>query len=216
MSKHLKEIQRSLHYTTISFEQIGSSQTGEELRRAWENYVDQFGKTIGQLITAANSEQATKGWGHRLKQSSAHDDEGLVYLREARNVSQHGLVPFGDYFEPSVVIGNGAISIGGTSKNITISNITENGVKIVGSPINFDTRNGRIEKFRGHRPSRMRELPAQVRLGTITSEQKKKSFHFPKSVKGKPLDDTAPLTLARVALRVLTEIVDDFEKVSSD
>lgn len=208
----MQEITRYLSYTCKACDDTMNAETGESLRVAWEAYVDNYGKTIDRLINAGMSEASTRPWAHRLRQASSKTDEGLQYMREARNVSQHGLIPFGQYEDGKVVLGHNGIAFSGSCRNVTISNFRENGQTIVGDTITFSAENGKMINLNGERPSVMREVPAEVRLGPISNPEKKKTVPFPATVMRHRVTQGSPKSLANAALDALKEIVSDFKR----
>ncbi|MBO9453252.1 hypothetical protein J7426_23525 [Tropicibacter sp. R16_0] len=213
MSQHIDEIRRCLFYTNKACEETMSAESGEALRVAWEAYVDNYGKTIDRLISAGLCETSTKSWAYRLKNQSTKDDEGLRYLREARNISQHGLVSFGSYHDPKVVFGDGALVLtGGHMTDVTVRNLTQNGKPIVGDEISFDQSGGKVSNLKGERPAALREHPAEVKLGPIANPEKKTTVPFPSTIRGRTIMYGSPRSLARAAMDALEEIVADFKR----
>ncbi len=74
-------------------EELSKAVIGGDLRRSWESFLQNFSRALGKLIKLSNDDPRSKAFGYRRRNAARKDDEGLVFLREARNVDEHGLEP---------------------------------------------------------------------------------------------------------------------------
>lgn len=198
--EYLAEIQRWVSKTEAAVEAIKSAQSRMDLRDSWENFLGYFSKALGKMITAAQKEKVSKTWGHVLRNQYQKDDPGLVFLREARNVAEHGLEPFADFEDPKTIVGEGGIALVGSCTNIRIQNCSFNGVP--SGNFTVSTENGKITKIKGapnpHLP--IEEKNAEIRLVTVINPEKKnQEYPVPKSLNGKDIEMKRPLSLAQAA-----------------
>lgn len=216
MENHKDEISRHLARTRRAFEAIQHAETSSEMRDAWEDYLHSFARTIGRIISSSLSNVESRAWGYRLKNLSSKDDEGLVYLREARNVAEHGLGPFAEFDPGRVSFGGNAVVFEGENKNITISGLTIDGQQIIGPPVTFDSKGGKLVNVRGSAPSQYAETPAAVRLVPVKSQEKKATFPVPRSILGQALSAGDPKNLSKSALEAIERVFVEYcEKLSS-
>jgi len=140
---------------------------------------------------------------------STKNDEGLVYLREARNSAEHGLGPFAQFSDPAVNI-VGMAKFSGNSF-VHISNCTVNGVKT--GTFSLSIEGGKVKNVTGTPNTRIHETPAAVYLVPIHSMEKKRTFPVPKSVMGKPIGNGSPEKLANLGMQALEGILEEFKEL---
>ena len=160
------------------------------------------------MISYAIQSTELRSWGHKLKQASNKDDPGLVYLREARNVAEHGLEPFARFEDAFVSVANGAFAISGNS-NVYFSGNIVNGVDT--GIFNLSTNNGKIEDIIGKPNTAISESPAKINLVAVTNPEKKNlRVEPPNSIFGQVIFEGSPKSLAGLALNGLQERFKDF------
>lgn len=210
MSKQMQEVMRCLKKAEIASRCVSTSKTGHDLRDSWEDFLEEFGKAIGKCISWAKQDARTKAHGHMLKNLSTKDDEGLVFLREARNATVHGLEPSAGY-EDGITSLFGAFALGPNCKDISFSNNIVNGVN-TGTFVVSTDEHGRISELRSDGPVLGNFAPAHIRLKTIVSEEKKKEYKIPQVLAGKRLKEPSPNELSLLAIGFLrneiTEVAD--------
>ncbi len=190
------EIERHLRHAQTSLEKLVLAADGSELRDCWEAFLVDFSSAIGKMIAFAQREVTSRPFGHKLKNASRFDDEGLVFLREARNVAVHGLEPFADFTNPSVNI-SGAILMSGNS-SAAFSNTYINGVNI--GNFSIETKNGRVNRISGRPNTQISEVPASIKLKPVKNPEKKAITPVPTSVFGIKVEGGSPDHLAKTAL----------------
>lgn len=206
--ENLEEVIRNLEKTRRAVGAIRVSNTAESLRDAWEDFLTSFHRTIGRIISKSLQSKETRAWGYKLKNASTRDDEGLVYLREARAHTEHGLTPFARFADPAVLFGNGAFRIEGNS-SVTFSNYT-----IYGMPtgdFRLETSEGKLKSVSGNPKLPMYQAGASVELQPIHNPEKRQSFSPPKTINGIALESADPLKLAETSLCVLEAIYKEYE-----
>lgn len=208
--ENLEEVVRNLEKTRRAVGAIRVSNTAESLRDAWEDFLTSFHRTIGRIISKSLQSKEMRAWGHKLKNASSQDDEGLVYLREARAHTEHGLTPFARFSDPAVILGNGVFHIGGNS-SITFSNCSINGLPV--GNFRLETREGKLKSVSGEPKLPMYEAGASVALQPIHNPEKRQSFSPPKTIKGIALESADPLKLAETSLCVLEAIYKEYESL---
>lgn len=207
------EIERHLTDCKESLAKLAVAADGRELRKAWEDFLFSFHRTMGRTITLALSQAESKEWGHRLKRASAHDDEGLVFLREARAAAEHALEPFAQFDDPLVRIGGNAIVRSGNSSATFVGN-KRNGRDM--GDFTISTTQGRVNKVSGTPRIHIQEVPATIRLTPIWSDEKRKTFPPPKSIDGIILNEMRPHDLASVAFQFIESRLGQLRKLLAD
>lgn len=207
MKSNLPEIERNLDRAQKALFDIRNAKSGNELRTAWEDFLTFFMRTIGRIIDTSISHEKTKPWAHKLNNMSTVSDEGLVYLREARNSAEHGLRPFAEFSDPAVHVGNFAKISGNTS--IHFSNNIVNGVNT--GTFLLSTEGGKVKNITGIPNAEIHERPAEVFLTPIRSEMKKRTFPVPKSIVDRPIENESPEKLAIMAMQALENIMKQFK-----
>ncbi len=207
MKNKIEEIQRYLNKTEKALSEITNADTAGDLRDAWEDYLSSFSRTLGRLISSADANAKMRPWGHRLKNESNGGDEGLVFLREARNYTEHGVTPFADFQEKHVSIGPNLVAI--ENGTVQFKNCHFNGKSI--ENLTVHARDGKVAGIAGSGMVDIKEVPTNVRLRPIVSEEKRKTFPVPQSIGGQVLDEDSPVALATSGFEVLKYLVQDFE-----
>lgn len=184
--------------------------SASDLRDAWEDFLGAFGRCIGRLISFGQKHEISRGWAHRLKNASAGDDEGLYFLREARNHVEHGLTPFADFSDSYVDIGGGFIALGGNS-SVKVKNCSINGVPT--GDFEVSAENGKVKRFSGSPSVPMYEVPASVRLKDVKNAENGRVAIVPKSLKGIEITSDRPDDLALIATTCLSEMVANLEAI---
>lgn len=203
----VQEIQRYLTKAKGHREEIIRASNAEDLRDAWEEFLGDFGRTLNKLISAALNNPDSRPWGHKLKNVSSHGDEGLVYLREARNTLEHGLSAFAELREPSVDI-LGLVRSSGGETIISNSIVGDRHIAMAYAKI----ENGRVKQSVGFRPLDIRQNPAEIRLVPIYSQEKKRTFIVPRSLGGRKISPNNPTQLANFALEEIVGLISEFKE----
>lgn len=210
MKSNLPEIELRLCETKSALLAIKNAKSGDELRYSWESFLFSFSRTLGRIIAAAMLSPNSKPWAYKLKNASITDDEGLVYLREARNAAEHGLTPFATFHEPLVDVG-GILSTSGNG-TYHFSNNTVNGVDT--GTFSVQTEKGKVTGVSGKPKTRITEVPALVTLTPIYSREKRMTFPVPKMCYGEIIPDNSPSYLAHVGLENLEDMLAEFKKLA--
>jgi hypothetical protein len=171
------EIKRHIKLAEEFVSKIGIAQNSEELRNSWEGFLSEFARSMGRIIkysTSASTELKT--WGYRLKTDYNANDAGLVYLREARNVAEHGLIPFAEFIDAAVNIG-GCLTVIGGSSNIIFSNNFVNGTNTG----NFEVavKEGKILNVQGRINTPITNIPTRVNLHAVRNPEKNNRTYPP-------------------------------------
>lgn len=180
----LSEVDHFLQRAKDANDQMINAQIGRDFRNSWEDFLINFQRSIGRLISFGMGDKRSRGWAHRLKRASTSDDEGLVYLRKARNCLEHGLVPSAHVTDPFVSLG-GFAALRGTHEQRFEDNFV-NGKNTGRFTISVD-ENGRVTKLEGEVNADVIELPGKIALATIRPDDEKKAYAPPKSVWGDAL-----------------------------
>lgn len=190
-----------------------NAQNASELRRAWESFLNEFGVAIGVLITAALSHHEAKAWGYRLKNESNENDEGLMFVRQARNHLHHGITPFAHFSDPSVELG-GMGSVGRNSSVHFSNNIVISAGRAINTgEFSVTTQDGKPNSFKGRPNTSIVEKPTAVRLLPVYNEEKRKTFPVPLSVGGKTVEVNDPTDLAVKSLDFLDDKIDELLRI---
>lgn len=208
---HKKEILWQAHDAWKAVSGIKAAESGDQLRKEWENLVQSFGRTVERLVTISKLRPATKSWGYRLYNLTDGHDEGLSYLREARNVAQHGIEPFAHFSDPVVDIG-GVIGCADVKNATIVGNMVSKGSQVY--PIgdfNFDAEGGKIKRLIGQPLVPIIEKPAEVKLVPVTNPQNGKYRIVPSTILGRPLMPGSPLSLAEEAGRCLRQLIKEWD-----
>lgn len=193
--------------------QVENAMVPSDLRESWEDFLEAFSKAIGKLISLSKSEQASRSFGHKLKNASASDDEGLVFLREARNTDVHGLEPSASY-EAGLTTLFGAFGLGPNCTDCYFSDNVINGGN-TGTFIISTDEFGKICKLVSDSPIFAHYTPASIMLKSVYSSEKKKSFGVPSSLNGSNLKNGSPLELGRVAIDFLETKIEEFKQIQA-
>ena len=201
-----EELSYRLQTVSIEVDGMRNANTAQELRRQWEKFLNAFGTSLGFMISVSVENPNIRAWGYKLKNLSNGGDEGLAFLREARNHVQHGIRPFADFKNPSTSYGN-IIQISGNSEVYFSNNYISDGRGNFSPLDNFHMKvsNGRIESFEGGGRNRMIENPASVKLCDVRNPQKRKTFVVPTHINQKILKVGDPGDLAAKAFEFLRE-----------
>ncbi|MGG7567058.1 hypothetical protein ACQ5SO_12965 [Rhodovulum sp. DZ06] len=200
MSAGIKEVEFRLAALKKS---VGALQAAEEhgdLRPLWEDFLFSFGRAIGKCISFGMSNSLGKKVGYRLKNASTKDDEGLVYLREARNAAEHALEQSAQYKRGMLALGQKRPLIQFAGANVDMKDSS-----IDGALHDFRGRvdeNGLTRVEAGLAPFAS-IVPAKVILEPIYNEEKGKTFPVPQSVWGEALAHDDVIDFAAKAERGL-------------
>jgi hypothetical protein len=179
------EVSRWFRKATTAKQQVENAKTPDDLRDSWEDFLVAFSNAIGKLIFLSAQSEISRPFGHRLKNMSAKNDEGLVFLREARNTDVHGLEPSADY-ESGLTIIFGAFTLGPNVTEAQFNNNFANGVNTGNFTISTD-EHGKISKLVTDNPILASFKPASIKLKDIYSNDKGKKFKVPNSLAGSSL-----------------------------
>lgn len=186
--------------------EISISVIGRDLRLAWESFLQDFGRAHGKLIALALNDERTRPFGHRLKNNSQRDDEGLVFLREARNQDEDGLEPSAAYEEGVTRLFGNAIALGPNCERAEITNCNFNGHQIKRMVLSTYAA-GRISSLETSDPVLAAYDLARIRLRPIWNERKRKHFAVPKSLGGVKIDPVTPENIAEMATKYLEDAI---------
>lgn len=209
----MQEIVRYFEKAKEAREGVLNAKTGRDLRDSWEEFLHNYNRSLGKLIHLAKSRTETRGLGHRIKNASQKDDEGLVFLREARNQDEHGLEPSAEY-EDGVTNLFGAIALGPNCRDIKLSNCKVNGQE-TGTLVVDTDETGRISRLQATDPVLASFRPASITLKEIVSGEKRSTFPVPKSLNGQLLSRADPAELAKFALQFLESSIAEYRRMTS-
>lgn len=196
----LREIRRYQKLVRQSCETMSSAGSASELRDLWESYLAAFARCIGRLISMGLKDEASRAWAHQLKNDSLGNDPGLFFLREARNLVEHGVTPFAQFEDPSVLVAGGALKIGGNS-SVSVGSITVNGVPYGG--IDIQTHRGRVKRVSGSPFMPISEIPSSIRLEDIRNPETGKIAKKPHTLGGVAILADRPADLAAAGVTYL-------------
>lgn len=212
MDPRLKDINDQIAYAERALSDLASAQLILEVRGAWESYLIRFSRAIGKLISVAIKNPATKIFGHKLKNKSENDDPGLSYLREARNVDDHGIeMPSAKYSPASFNASN--VVFFDENSNLGIKNITLEG-KDFGS---ISAQKSALGDFRLEISPEfaVAVTPAKIALQTVHNPEKRLTVAVPVSVFGVDLTEGTALELAEKSLLHLKAAIAEYERLVS-
>jgi hypothetical protein len=212
MKHGLQEVKRHLKRAEEARNDLTEAKVGRDLRESWEAFLQEFSRGLGKLITLSKQNIETRPFGHRLYNASQRDDEGLIFLREARNQDEHGLEPSAQYEEGVTNIFN-AFGLGPTCKNVKFENNVVNGINTGIFEVDTDAQ-GRISRLETKDPIVASYTPAHIKLAPIESDDKGKTFCVPKQLNGEKLETASPALLSQMALKFLSLSIDDYEQLS--
>ncbi|MBE2276980.1 MAG: hypothetical protein IAE87_11890 [Rhodobacteraceae bacterium] len=199
-SNELSEVRRYIQRAANAHQDLVNADSAADLRNSWEDFLEHFGKALGKLIALAKKNPATGPLGHRLRNMSMGADEGLVYLREARNEVVHGLEPVARFENSYVSVGTAGVRIDNGS-NITILNCSFNGERI--DHLNLSVAGGKLTEVQGSPDDlrKVRENPAGLKLRAVRNPEKSKAIYpVPRTLDGASLVFGDPRALAQTAL----------------
>jgi hypothetical protein len=151
----------------------------------WRRFLGASARVFEKLKTASKSDEHSQRW-FASQQNLRFSDPLLIYIREARNSSEHGLEPYTELKKGSAQI---------TAKGSThIQRITvhERGLRIVSS--NPEALRVKVEL-------------AQTRLVRVYSEKLSRWFETPEEHLGTPVDGTDPNAVASLTIAFLEDLV---------
>lgn len=206
----MREVQRYLALTKKSVESMRHSSNASQLRNAWEDFLGNFARTIGRLISFAIEADSSRAWGHKLKNRSSKDDPGLLFLREARNAVEHGLEPFADFYEPNVSIGGGFFELEGNS-SVEFSNCAINGLPM--GNFNLKASYGKVVSVEGKPNVPIYEMPSNIKLKTINNAKKRVSVPVPTRIGDASIEKGNPTDLASKGTSELESLVEQLRMI---
>lgn len=194
------ELQRNMKKVSSAYDRMAQAHHVSDLRDAWEEFLFSHHRTIGKMITIAMSKAPSRAWGHQLKNLSTKDDEGLVFLREARAQAEHGVEPFADFHPAGFSIAN-VVSLGaGSQLRLVVGDL--NGERVDAVFTASDENTLEVEgQFRG----KVSPIASKIKLLPIKSLEKRKTFPVPKSLAGNKVTADNPMSIATAALTHLRE-----------
>ena len=207
----LADIERCFGKAAIELTRLESAKDAGELRDSRERFLEEFAKAIGKMISYSISSTNLKPFGHRLKNASQINDTGLIYLREARNSSVHGLEPIAEYFDKSVSV-DGMIRIEG-SCNLHFSNNIINGVNT--GTYDLKVKDGKVSEISGRPNSNITETPPYFNLIPVVNPDKKLRALVPNEIFGKNIGQQGPIALAIRAMGGLKDRLDEFNSLGA-
>ena len=194
--QQLDEISRYFELLKTASSKMSGSGSGSELRDCWEDFLGHFGRCIGRLIRFGLAHTASKPWAHRLKNASQEHDEGLCFLREARNQIEHGMTPFADFHDPFVSLAEGSIVLKGDS-SIKISNCSFNGIP--SGDFTLRTSDGKVAEVSGSPNTAFLQVASSIQLQAVRNAQNQKVANVPKTIGGRDIASQSPQELADLA-----------------
>ncbi len=200
MVRGLSEIARDAEKVWRARESLDGATDAIHLREAWESFLEAFRKGMYRLIKVGSKHTASKPWANRLKNEFTKNDQGLIFLREARNATEYGLEPSADYQHASVDIpGFGQLG-GSVDFGLDGAVIIDNGdVRAFGSNARIQLENGVIKSLSGIPHGGAVQNPAEISLRDIQSETKNETFKVPTRLAGQELRESSPQEIAHVA-----------------
>jgi hypothetical protein len=208
--QHMIEVRRYFDLTNEAVASMECASDASGLRSAWEDFLGNFGRTIGRLINFAKNYDVSKAWGHKLRNKSNGDDPGLWFLREARNTVEHGLEPFADFHEPNVSVGEGFVALEGNS-SLEISNCTFNGVPT--GDFKVQASRGKLVGVKGRPNIAIYEVPSRVRLKEIVNPEKRISVPVPTRIGDSNVEPGNPKDLASEGVLELERLVGELHEI---
>lgn len=204
--EELAEVKRYVARAENDYKKIITSETGSELRDAWEDYLNNFQRSIHKMISYGKIDPNLRGWAHKLLNASTKDDEVLIYIRQARNSIEHGLEPFAEFTNASVNLnGLGYFENG----NIFISNSVINNRAV--QSLNVTIKDGKVKQRLGDESFPITESPASINLKSVYNEEKKETFPVPKITSEEGERSFTPSELSKLAMEKLKELMLEFE-----
>lgn len=191
----LDEIYRYLAKTSEELEAISLAENANDLRDSWERFLQRFTQTTGKMIKLSYDFKEARPWSHRLKNASQTEDEGMVYLREARNVVEHGLIPFANFNNSCVSVANDFISV--ENGSVLMQECFINGRYI--DFVSVDVRHGKIASLDGDRVAVEEVLFGVTLMDLKTPDKPIKVVKIPKSIFGQSVLFQNPCDLAAKA-----------------
>ncbi|WP_197919324.1 hypothetical protein [Thiosulfatihalobacter marinus] len=210
MPPNLEEIQFNFRRAKEALDKMTQAQTGQDLRDAWEDFLIFYARTMGKLISAGKNASESKPWAYRLLAKSVKDDPGLFYLREARNVAEHGLTPFADFREPHVNVG-GILVAECPVENVTIFPNGVNSKLDRSGALTLSASGGKVTNTNKPKSPLIKEVPASLNLKSVTNEDNGKTADVPKSLNGVHLKDDAPRTLAQAGIEAMEGFIAEYQ-----
>ncbi len=207
--KMLREAERHLKKFKEAEERISAANSSIELRDAWEDALAAYTKTVGRIIAICSKHPDLKGWGNKLRNEYAKNDEGMVYLREARNFSDHALGIFSPITPSRLNFRNGLAVVGeGVNiQGIHFSNCVHGNEKISTS---FDVVSGSPSNVIGASLNDFKVSAAEVNLQPIKNEENGKVAPVPTHFRGRVVSSSRPNELIKVAV---AEVESMFEHI---
>jgi len=204
------EIDRHFCKVEADLVELKSAQTGFDLREAWENYLYNYTRTISRMISLGLVQRKSKPWAYRLKNQWQEGDEGLVFLREARNVAEHALSPCAEFHDPHVNVSG--IAALGSGSSISFENCKVNGHEVEFAKVsNIEGKAVQLGKL----PIQVEEVAAQIVLVKIISEEKKREFEVPLTLGNRVLPKGNPIYLADEAMQFLKTKKEELEELTT-
>lgn len=207
----IDEVKRYFNLAVSDVRAAENAVTADDIRNAWERFLSNYSRTIGRLIDIGKADRKTVRWSQSLKELSNGKDEGMNFLREARNHVEHGITPFAKFGSSRTSIGPDIVV--GEARSITIHNCIMTGYD--GQPAyidHFHSKKGRIQQAAMTANIRPKIEPGDVQLLPIYSPRKKKTIAVPKAIAGNPLTAQKPIELMKAAVEDLRARVAEFER----
>ncbi|WP_120499626.1 hypothetical protein [Roseovarius sp. EL26] len=207
LHEELEEVRYYVERTRQNYGHIEAADTAQTLRDAWEDFLGSFSKAIGKMIGYGKLDPNLRPWANKLKNASTKDDEGLLYLREARNCVEHGLKPFAKFEDPLVDVA-GVMDI--KNGNVIITNCNFNSQPI--DQLYLNVQQGRVTEKAGCEAVSITEHAADVLLAPVYNEEKGKEYPVPTMIGGNTIVSKTPTKFAHLAMSKLDELAKEFSQ----
>lgn len=210
MNRVLQDITAQVGYAQRALNDLKSAKLEVEVRDAWETYLMRFSRAIGKLISSAIKNPSTKEFGHQLKNNSTKNDQGLLYLREARNVDDHGIdLPAAKYSPASFDASN--ILVFDENTDVTVGKIVIDGKDMGG--LRASRRASGDFFIQKSDDLAVTVEAAKVALQTVHNPEKNLKVDVPASVFDVELTEGTALELAEKSLFHLRAVVAEYEQL---
>jgi len=204
------EVQRHVNKASKGLEMLSSATHELELRDGWEDFVSSAKRALEKANTLAGEDSAASSWARAHRGKYRGGDPGLTYVWEARNVLDHGLASIVDVKEATFSLGGGMIAI---SSNANLRMVGPTLLKPNGETVKIEdlrVTDGNVT-FKGSGNPEIALHPAKIRLVSVYSESKRKTFDPPRVLCGQRLDVGNPRSLGAATMVYLERMVQDLK-----
>lgn len=173
-----------------AFAEVQASRDFECFRAAWSKFLISCNGVVAILETSAAKCSASRQWFEAGVQDRK-EDQLLSYMREARNVEEHGIEPVAEYHPEALAIGGGGEGV----------------IRRIGfGPGRMIVETG---PWRGDPPA-LEYVPPHARLIAVTN-RRGKILEVPQYHRGEQLTDQSPAVLGELWLNYTAALLDEAE-----